>query len=154
MRLRPLARLILAFIVATAATVVAHAASDSKDKHPTLTLSATPVVAFAPVRVLLMAQVKGGADDIADFYCPAVEWDWGDGTTSESSSDCPPFEPGKTTIQRRYVMQHVFKEGGEFEVRVLLKQNHRVVTSASNTLEIHSALGDDDSDGGWGGVGR
>ncbi len=145
MELRPFVRLLLALVVAAAVTVVAYAAP-GKDKRPNLTLTASPIVAFAPARVLLTAEVKGGPDDDAQFYCPAVEWDWGDGTVSESSNDCPPFEAGKTTIQRRYTTQHLYKEGGEFRVKITLKRNEKIVTSASSTLEIRAGLGGDDRD--------
>ena len=36
---------------------------------------------FSPLRVHASVDVRGGPDDSADFYCPAIEWDWGDGTS-------------------------------------------------------------------------
>ena len=72
---------------------VAQKAGD--DKKPSLSLKATPPLGFSPLRVHASVDVRGGADDSADFYCPAIEWDWGDGTMSESSEDCDPYEAGK-----------------------------------------------------------
>ena len=60
------------------------------DKKPSLSLRANPPVGFTPLRVRVTVDVRGGADDAADFYCPALEWDWGDDLMSESSEDCDP----------------------------------------------------------------
>ena len=81
------------------------------DPRPKLTLRANPVIAMAPARVVLTAELNGGANDYEEFYCPAVEWEWGDGTKSESSSDCAPYEPGKSEIKRRFTVEHVFRAG-------------------------------------------
>ena len=53
-------------------------------KRPKITLRAQPLIAMAPARVVLTAELVGGDNDFEDFYCPAVEWEWGDGTKSES----------------------------------------------------------------------
>jgi len=71
---------------------------DSVDPRPKISLHATPVIAMAPARVVLTAELNGGANDFEEYYCGAVEWEWGDGTKSESSSDCAPYEPGKSEI--------------------------------------------------------
>ena len=54
---------------------------------------------MAPARVVLTAELTGGANDFEEFYCGAVEWEWGDGTKSESSSDCAPYEAGQVGDQ-------------------------------------------------------
>ena len=71
-------------------------------KKPSLSLKASPTIVFSPARVVVSAELKGGAEDNAELYCPSLEWDWGDGTRSESNADCEPFEAGKSTIQRRF----------------------------------------------------
>ena len=48
-------------------------------KRPKITLKAQPLIAMAPARVVLTAELVGGDDDFEDFYCPAIEWEWGDG---------------------------------------------------------------------------
>src|SRR5688572_33320517 len=53
------------------------------NKKPSLSLKATPAVSFAPARIVVVAEVKGGANDFEEFYCPSVEWEWGDLTRSE-----------------------------------------------------------------------
>ena len=114
---------------------------DQKDNgKASLSLRATPMMAFAPVRITLAAQLKGAASDTEDFYCPTVEWDWGDGTISESSSDCEPFQLNKSEIQKSFMTQHVYKTGGQYEVRLLLKKADRVVAVASTSLNISRAI--------------
>ena len=54
------------------------------DKRPSLSLKVTAPLGFSPLRVRASVDVRGGADDYADFYCPAIEWDWGDGTSRRS----------------------------------------------------------------------
>ena len=86
---------LLAVLVVALATGNASSAQRSgDDKKPSLSLKATPPVGFSPLRVRLVVDVRGGADDYADFYCPAIEWDWGDGTVSGNSEDCDPV-PGR-----------------------------------------------------------
>jgi hypothetical protein len=77
---------------------------DAADPRPKVTLKAQPVIAMAPARVVLTAELTGGANDYEEFYCTAVEWEWGDGTKSESSSDCAPYEAGKSEIKRRFTV--------------------------------------------------
>src|SRR5581483_8781016 len=71
------------------------AKKDADTARPKLSLKAQPVISMAPSRVVLTAEVTGGPNDAEEYYCPGVEWDWGDGTQSESSADCAPYEPGK-----------------------------------------------------------
>jgi len=39
-------------------------------------------------------------------------WEWGDGTESEATQDCDPYEPGTSTIKRRYTATHEYRESG------------------------------------------
>ena len=67
---------------------------------------------MSPLRVVASsAELIGGANDSEEFYCPTIEWDWGDGTQSESSVDCEPYEAGKSEIKRRFTVSHVFRAG-------------------------------------------
>ncbi len=120
---------------------------DSKDNGKvSLSLRATPAMAFAPARITLAAQLKGEVNDKEDFYCPTVEWDWGDGTVSESSADCDPFQPNKSDIQKSFTTQHVYKTGGQFEVRLRLKKAERVVAIAAAQLNISKAISEGGDD--------
>ena len=113
------------------------------DKKPSLSLRANPPVGFTPLRVRVTVDVRGGADDAADFYCPALEWDWGDDLKSESSEDCDPYKPGVSTIQRRYTSEHTYHDSGGFTIRVRLKQASRVVASASTNVQVRQGIRDD-----------
>ena len=133
-----------------AATLAVSAAAQKADKdakdnpdnrRPKVTLKAQPVIAMAPARVVLTAELNGGANDFEEFYCPTVEWEWGDGTHSESSSDCAPYEPGKSEIKRRYTVEHVFRAGA-YRVMFHLKRSNRSVGNASVNIQIRPGLRD------------
>lgn len=105
-------------------------------KRPRITLRAQPPVAVAPARVVLTAELTGGSNDFEEYYCPSIEWAWGDDTASESSSDCDPYEAGKSEIKRRYTIQHQFRRPGAFKVYFHLKRNDKTLGSASAVVQI------------------
>ena len=114
---------------------------DVDSAHPKLTLKAQPVIRMAPSRVVLTAEVVGGPNDAEEYYCPSVEWDWGDGTQSESSSDCAPYEPGKSEIKRRYTVEHVFRAGA-YRITLRLKQHAKIAASAAVNIQVRPGLRD------------
>ena len=120
-------------------------AKDNPDnKRPQVRLKAQPVIAMAPARVVLTAELVGGANDFEEFYCPTVEWEWGDGTQSESASDCAPYEPGKSEIKRRYTVEHVFR-AGVYRVMFHLKRRDKSVGAASVNIQVRPGLRDGDN---------
>ena len=96
------------------ANAVQSAPSTREAKKPSLSLRVTPPVGFAPLRTRLVVDVREGDNDYADFYCPTVEWDWGDGTVSANSEDCDPYEAGKSEIRRRFSTEHIFRQAGAY----------------------------------------
>ena len=122
-------------------TIGASPAEPDKAK-PSLSLKASPPTGFAPTRVVLTAEVKGGANDYVEFYCPSVEWVWGDDTKAESKIDCDPYEAGKSEIKRRYVFDRIFQTPGNFRVEFRLKQKDKVVGSTSTTVNIRPGIRD------------
>jgi hypothetical protein len=116
------------------------------NKKPSLSLKATPAVSFAPARVVVVAEVKGGSNDFEDFYCPSVEWEWGDLTTSTAETDCEPYSPGKSEIKRRYTVEHRYKNPGMFKVILRLKKGNKVVASANTQLQVRAGLGQEPGD--------
>jgi hypothetical protein len=110
-------------------------------KRPTLSVKASPPSGLAPIRVFLTAELKGGRDDYEDLYCPTVEWTWGDGTVSQSSADCDPFEAGRSTILRRYSVQHVYQLPGRFQVQLRLKKKDKPIVTAATSVQIAGASG-------------
>jgi hypothetical protein len=119
---------------------------DAKDKEaesrrPKVTLKAQPVVSMSPARVVLTAELQGGANDYEDFYCPSVEWDWGDGTHSESTIDCAPYESGKSEIKRRFTVEHVFR-AGVYKVMFRLKRHERAIATATVNIQVRQGIRD------------
>jgi hypothetical protein len=126
----------------------AHAQRDARtpkeeNQRPKLTLKAQPNVGIAPARVVLTAELTGGANDFQEYYCPTVLWDWADGTESESTFDCEPYEPGKSEIKRRYTVQHTFRAGAH-KIWVRLKRNDKLLASANVTVQIQPGRGVED----------
>jgi len=132
---------ILAFSALLIIPIAPQARAQGSNKKPSLSLKATPAVSFAPARVVVVAEVKGGADDHEEFYCPTVEWEWGDFTTSTAEADCEPFEAGKSQIRRRYTVEHQFKNPGSFRIRLMLKKGTKVVANANALVQVRPGLG-------------
>jgi hypothetical protein len=118
---------------------------DQKDApdtgRPRVSMRAQPMIAMAPARVVLTAELVGGANDFEEFYCTAVEWEWGDGTKSESSSDCAPYEAGKSEIKRRFTVEHVFR-AGMYRVMFHLKRHDKSVGNATISIQVRPGLRD------------
>ena len=135
--------LLAVLIVALATSNALGAQRSGDDKKPSLSLKATPPVGFSPLKVRLVVDVKGGSDDYEEFYCPSIEWDWGDGTVSENSEDCDPYQPGKSEIRRRYTVEHVFRQAGTYQVFFRLKQKARVIAAISANVEVRPGVRED-----------
>ena len=142
-----LARLAAALaVVCAAGTLVVAQKTDQKqgdDKRPSLSLKVTPPLGFSPLRVHASVDVRGGPDDSIDFYCPAIEWDWSDGTKSETSEDCDPYQEGTSTIRRRFSADHTFQQGGPYRVTFRLKQKNKVVASATANVQVRAGARDE-----------
>ena len=123
------------------AAVVAANAFDEK-KKPSISVRANPAAGFSPLKVVVSAELKGGPDDFAEFYCPTVEWVWGDDTRAESSADCDPYEAGKSEIRRRYTVSRIFQTAGNYKVEFRLKQKDRVVGAGSTTVQVRPGVRD------------
>jgi hypothetical protein len=126
--------------------VTPMAAGPDKSPKPTISVRASPSVGFAPARIVVTAELKGGANDYQDFYCASVEWTWGDDTRSETNNDCDPYVVGKSEIQRRFTISRVFNLAGEFRVEFRLKQKNKVVAFASTDVKVRPGLRDGDID--------
>ena len=113
------------------------------NKKPSLSLKASPAVSFAPARIVIVAEVKGGSNDYEDFYCPSVEWEWGDLTTSTAEADCEPYEAGKSEIKRRYTVEHRYRNPGGFKIILRLKKGNKVVATANTMVQVRAGLGQD-----------
>ena len=133
--------LLLSVVVAVEAQKQDGKDKDADSRKPKITLKAQPVVSMSPARVVLTAELQGGANDYEDFYCPSVEWDWGDGTHSESTIDCEPYEPGKSEIKRRFTVEHVFR-AGVYKVMFRLKRHERPLAAATVNIQVRQGVRD------------
>lgn len=132
---------VLAFCALFVIPQALQARAQGGNKKPSLSLKATPAVSFAPARVVVVAEVKGGAEDNEEFYCPTVLWEWGDLTESTAEADCEPYQAGKSEIRRRYTVEHRYKDPGSFRIRLLLKKGNKVVATANAVVQVRPGLG-------------
>jgi hypothetical protein len=115
--------------------------AEAKAKRPTLDVRATPRMGFSPANVLLVAELKGG-DDTEEYYCPEIEWDWDDGGKSVHENDCPPFEEGKTKIERRFSAEHEFKLSGVYTVKATFRRAGRNFLAGTVRVTLRPGLGE------------
>jgi hypothetical protein len=139
--LQPLQALALSSALVLLASTVPAAQSDKEEqkkdpKRPSLSLKASPGTGMVPARISATAEFKGGDDDFQEYYCPSIEWNWGDGTVSEASNDCDPYESGVSQIKRRYTQSHTYKRPGAFRIVFRLKQRDRILTSQTTTVRL------------------
>ncbi len=109
-------------------------------ERPTLDLTVRPRTGFAPARFTIRGLLTGGPDDFEEYYCPTVEWDWGNGTTSEASYDCDPYEAGKSEIRRRFTTQYVFNHPGIYKIRLILKRKDETLVAANTQVRVRPGL--------------
>ena len=133
-----------AFIAAVSATLLSAQSGDKpandKERRPSPSVRASPAISFSPARVHATAELKGGANDYEDFYCAGVEWEWGDGTTSETVQDCTPYAAGESEIKRRYIADHTYRSSGRFRVVFKLKRGNRVLTSSNTLVQVRPGI--------------
>ena len=115
------------------------AAYTQEHDRPELGLRAANNLAFAPAEMVFTGRLRGGTDDDEEFYCLSAEWDWDDGTISESTFDCDPYEPGVSEIRRRFSRRHSFNRGGRYEIRLTLKRGGDIIASARTSITVQGA---------------
>ncbi|MCM3880721.1 MAG: hypothetical protein ND807_11490 [Vicinamibacterales bacterium] len=127
-----------ALAILAAASVLAQAPEGKKPepKRPSLSVKATPGTGMVPVRILVAAELKGGDDDFEAYYCPTIEWSWGDGTSSEETKDCEPYEVGKSQIKRRYSVFHNYKRAGAYRISFRLKDGDKVLAATTTVVRL------------------
>lgn len=130
---------LVAFVTVVLAAPGASVARDTrvvKDSsgRPHLELRVTPPAAFSPATVLVVARLVGG-EDAEDFYCPALEWDFGDGSRSTREGDCPPFDDD-TQMARLFSLRYRYQAAGEYQIRLTLRRAGRTVVSASAPIKV------------------
>jgi hypothetical protein len=131
-------------LIVCAFALAASTGTIAADKNkPNMTMRVTPASGFAPLKVSVSVVLTGGANDFQDFYCPSIEWEWGDDTKSEEKIDCDPYEAGKSEIRRNYRAEHKFETGGQdYRVQFRLKQKKKTVGSTSTTVRVQPGIRD------------
>jgi hypothetical protein len=136
----------VAAVIATLLSLPAFADQKDKDKdegkRASLVIKASPVVAFSPARIVASAELRGGSDSDEELYCPELEWDWDDGTRSSAEQDCEPFEPGKSTISRRWSSTHTYTTAGNYRLMLRLKRGNKSVLAGNTTVQIKPGVRD------------
>jgi hypothetical protein len=118
----------------------ARAVEDDKADKPKLELRAHPRNSFSPATVKFFAELDGG-DDLEEYYCPEVEWEWGDGTKSLREADCEPWEPG-TKIKRLFIETHTYRSSGLYRVRIELKRLDDAFVAREVDITVRPGPGD------------
>ena len=137
-------RAALAAVIAVALAAPASAGgteAEAKLKKPRLDLRATPRMAFSPVNIFLTAELQGG-DDVEEYYCPQLEWDWDDGGKSVHEGDCPPFVTGTTRIERRFTAEHEYRRAGVFTIKITMRRANRSFAASNVRVTVRPGLGD------------
>ncbi len=129
-------------MLACAPLVAATILDVESDKKASISLKTNPTIGFSPARIVVTAEVKGGANDAEELYCASVEWVWGDETKSESKADCEPYEAGRSEIKRRYTLDHVYQSGGQYRVEFYLKQKNKRVLGSQTTITVRPGARD------------
>jgi hypothetical protein len=133
--MRRLASFVAVVLTAPTALLAGEAARARETSgRPQLELRVTPPAAFSPANVLVVARLVGG-QDLEDFYCPALEWDFGDGSRSTREGDCPPFDDD-TKMARLFSLRYRYSGAGEYQIRLTLRRAGRTVVSASVPVKV------------------
>jgi hypothetical protein len=104
-------------------------------KKPSLRLRVMPRVGLPGQPVHFTADLVGG-EDVLGLYCLTAVWDFGDESTSTQEGECPPFEPGRTKIERHFVTEHVYAERSAPRVSVTLKKGDKVLLVARESVTL------------------
>lgn len=115
---------------------------DKDVTRPEIALKVTPLISFSPAKITVRAEFKGGALDYEPYYCTTILWDWDDGTTSENTPDCTPYEAGKSEIRRYLSNTHVYTMAGRYTVRLRLKKGDRVVGGSATVVQVRPGIRD------------
>jgi len=134
------------FLALPLTIAVAFSTAALAEKKPKISVKANPAMGMSPVRVVVTADISGGANDNEEFYCPAIEWEWGDDTRSTNNADCDPYVAGQSEIKRRFTADHVYQTSGEYRVQFRLKKKDKTIGAGSTSIRVRPGLGDPGGD--------
>jgi hypothetical protein len=114
-------------------------AGEARARKPRLEVRTSVPSRMAPVQIVAIAELVGG-EDLEEFYCTGLEWDWGDGSRSFRESDCDPFAPG-TEVDRFFSARHAYRAPGLYNVRIRLRRaGHDVALARTQVMIPGSSL--------------
>ncbi len=134
------AALVLAALGLVGSSLAGDDQKPKKLKRPGLELRVSPRYSFSPATLMFTAELKGG-DDMEEYYCPEIEWEWGDGGKSVEEADCDPWQPD-TKIERRFVNRHLFVESGTYQTRVTLRKSNKTIATQTVDVTIRAGAGE------------
>ena len=127
-------------------TLAVGLAAEDKVKAPKIFVRASPSMGVSPARIVASADITGGPNDYEAFYCPSIEWEWGDDTRSTTSADCDPYEAGKSEITRRFSADHTYRTAGNYRIQFRLKKKDKSIAAAGTSVQIRPGIGDPGGD--------
>ncbi len=127
---------LVAFLAVSAPLPSGPSQKPAAPQRGSLSLRPSATVAVAPAQVRVTGYLRGSVTDDETYYCPTVRWEWGDGTASEETSDCQPFEANKSDVRRSFMAEHTYRTGGQYTVTLILKKARKVVARAVAWLSI------------------
>ncbi|HEY7445883.1 MAG TPA: hypothetical protein VH701_25875 [Vicinamibacterales bacterium] len=129
--------LVLAWLLAACGGLyAANQKEPGKNERPSLSLKLNPRTAMAPAQVTATVELKGGSNNFEEYYCATIEWDWDDGSRSETTPDCEPYDEITSEIRRRYTVQHNYRRGGFYRVSFRLKKKDKVLALVTSTVQV------------------
>jgi hypothetical protein len=127
----------LAWLLAAGAGLyAANQKEPGKNERPSLSLKLNPRTAMAPAQVTATVELKGGSNNFEEYYCATIEWEWDDGSRSETTPDCEPYDETISEIRRRYTVQHNYRRGGFYRVSFRLKRKDKVLAVVTSTVQV------------------
>ena len=99
--------------------IVSAIISSGAAGKPRASLGVFPHFSFAPHEVIFTIRIEG--PEVEKFYCPKIEWIFGDGSASSTLSDCAPWESHESSDYGRvYTKQHKYWNPKEYMAIVIL----------------------------------
>lgn len=88
---------------------------------PQLEVIAEPVSGEVPLVVTFTAKLRGAESNDKRFYCPSIEWSFGDGTNEAIAATCVPYTPD-VQVQATYETTHRYEKPGTYTVTFMLNE--------------------------------
>jgi hypothetical protein len=105
-------------------------------KKTVLRLKALPQIALTPARISFTGFLSGNRN-LERYYCPEVEWRFGDGARSVLSPDCHSVENRDLTpINRLWSVHHNYRWSGVYDVKLILRRDGRAVATATTQVVV------------------